>query len=407
MLYFCNHSFPGIERGGKIHNLCSMQRKPIYLDYNSTTPVDERVLEYMLPYFTTSFGNASSRQHAFGWEAAAAVELAREQVAGLIGSSKEEVIFTSGATESVNMALRGVFARYQDKGTHIVTCATEHPAVLDTCSALEAQGAEVTVLGVDDGGMLDLEELRRCIRKDTILVAMMAANNETGVLHPLTAIADLCHEKGTLFFTDATQAVGKVSFDVGEAGIDLAALSAHKFYGPKGCGALYVRKKRPRVSLLASMTGGGQETGLRSGTLNVPGIAGMGKAAEIAHSVVVSEGLRLTTFRNKLELGLSKAMPGLKVNGNTLYRLPGVSNVRLPGLTAVEFMMKCPELAISAGSACASANPEPSHVLRAMHNSEKACASSIRVSLGRQTTEAELSLALIEMIAASSSLPVN
>jgi len=384
-----------------------MERKPIYLDFNSTTPVDELVLDYMLPYFTTSFGNASSRQHAFGWEAAAAVELAREHVAGLIGASKEEVYFTSGATESVNMALRGIFGLYQDKGKHIVTCATEHPAVLDTCSALEAQGAEVTILGVDEGGMLDLEELGKCIRKDTILVALMAANNETGVLHPLEAIAGLCHEKGTLFFTDATQAVGKIVFDVEESGIDLAALSAHKFYGPKGCGALYVRKKRPRVSLLASMTGGGQETGLRSGTLNVPGIAGMGKAAQLAHSIVVSEGLRLTTLRNKLELALSNAMPGLKVNGNMLYRLPGVSNVRLPGLTAVDFMMKCPGLAIAAGSACASANPEPSHVLRSMHNSEKACASSIRICFGRQTTEAELRLALMQMIAASSSLPGN
>ncbi len=376
-----------------------MQDARIYLDYNATCPVDPRVLERMLPYFSEKFGNASSRTHAYGWEADEAVKLARKSVAGLLGCEPGELVFTSGATESINLGIKGAAAAYQSKGRHFITCTTEHRAVLDVFEHLERDGAEVTRLPVQPDGRLDPEPLRSALRNDTVLVAIMLANNETGVLQPIRELAELTHERGALFFCDTTQAIGKLQVAVNELGIDLCTVSAHKCYGPKGVGALFVRRKNPRVTLVPQLDGGGHEHGLRSGTLNVPGIVGLGAAAELVVRELWDDNQRISLLRSRLEQELITRC-GAKVNGNTRHRLSNTTNLCFPGLRASELISACPQLAISTGSACSSALPEPSHVLRAMGLSEADAYASIRISLGRMTTEEEVRRA-VGMIASS------
>ena len=376
-----------------------MQDARIYLDYNATCPVDPRVLERMLPYFNEKFGNASSRTHAFGWEADEAVKLARRSVAGLLGCEPGELVFTSGATEAINLGIKGAAVAYQSKGRHFITCTTEHRAVLDVFEHLERDGAEVTRLPVQPDGRLDPELLRSALRNDTVLVAIMLANNETGVLHPIRELAELTHERGALFFCDTTQAIGKLQVAVNELGIDLCTVSAHKYYGPKGVGALFVRRKNPRVTLVPQLDGGGHEHGLRSGTLNVPGIVGLGAAAELVVRELWDDNQRISLLRSRLEKELITRC-GAKVNGNTRHRLSNTTNLCFPGLRASELISACPQLAISTGSACSSALPEPSHVLRAMGLSEADAYASIRISLGRMTTEEEVRRA-VGMIASS------
>ena len=376
-----------------------MQDARIYLDYNATCPVDPRVLERMLPYFSEKFGNASSRTHAYGWEADEAVKLARKSVAGLLGCEPGELVFTSGATESINLGIKGAAAAYQSKGRHFITCTTEHRAVLDVFEHLERDGAEVTRLPVQPDGRLDPELLRSVLRNDTVLVAIMLANNETGVLQPIRELAELTHERGALFFCDTTQAIGKLQVAVNELGIDLCTVSAHKYYGPKGVGALFVRRKNPRVTLVPQLDGGGHEHGLRSGTLNVPGIVGLGAAAELVVRELWDDNQRISLLRSRLEQELITRC-GAKVNGNTRHRLSNTTNLCFPGLRASELISACPQLAISTGSACSSALPEPSHVLRAMGLSEADAYASIRISLGRMTTEEEVRRA-VGMIASS------
>lgn len=372
---------------------------PIYLDYNATTPVDDRVLDAMLPYFSRRFGNSASRTHAYGWEADEAVKLARKSVAGLLGCEPGELVFTSGATEAINLGIKGAAAAYQSKGRHFITCTTEHRAVLDVFEHLERDGAEVTRLPVQPDGRLDPELLRSALRNDTVLVAIMLANNETGVLQPIRELAELTHERGALFFCDTTQAIGKLQVAVNELGIDLCTVSAHKCYGPKGVGALFVRRKNPRVTLVPQLDGGGHEHGLRSGTLNVPGIVGLGAAAELVVRELWDDNQRISLLRSRLEQELITRC-GAKVNGNTRHRLPNTTNLCFPGLRASELISACPQLAISTGSACSSALPEPSHVLRAMGLSEADAYASIRISLGRMTTEEEVRRA-VGMIASS------
>jgi cysteine desulfurase len=366
---------------------------PIYLDYNATTPVDSRVLEYMLPFFSEKFGNASSRTHAFGWTAAQAVDEAREQVARLLNASAAEIIFTSGATEAINLALKGVFVAYYQKGRHIITAQTEHKAVLDTCHALEELGAEVTYLPVDRQGMVDPAELKKALRPDTVLVAIMLANNETGTIQPVKELAAITHANGSLFFSDTTQAAGKMRIDIQEMGIDLCCISAHKIYGPKGAGALYVRRKDPRVSLVPVMHGGGHENGLRSGTLNVPGIAGLGKAAEIAGAEWWADAQRLSVLRTRVEQQLQDCAE-VFINGSIRDRLPNTTNISIKGLKADRLIARLPQIAIAAGSACTSAIPEPSHVLKAMGIEDTLAYASIRISLGKMTTEEEITKAV-------------
>jgi cysteine desulfurase len=370
-----------------------MIKTPIYLDHNSTTPVDERVLEAMLPYFTHQFGNAASRTHAFGWTADEAVKRARRQVAGLINCLDQEIIFTSGSTEGINLAIKGVFENYQTKGKHFVTVATEHKAVLDTCKALEERGAEVTYLGVNTDGLINLDELRECITDRTVLVCVMYANNETGVIQPIKKITEIVHEKGSIMMCDATQAIGKVPVNVQEEGIDLLCLSAHKFYGPKGVGALYVRRRGPRVSLLAQIHGGGHERGIRSGTLNVPGIAGLGKACEIAQAETEENIDRIRALRDKLETGLL-SLGDVIVNGSIEHRLPNTSNLSFKDVSSDTLLTKIKNIAVATGSACTSALIEPSHVLKAMGVPDKLAYSSIRFSLGKNTTEEEIDAAI-------------
>jgi cysteine desulfurase len=362
---------------------------PIYLDYHATTPVDRRVLEAMLPYFCDEFGNAASKSHAFGWRAEEAVEEAREAVAKLVGASPKEIVWTSGATESDNLAVKGAAQFYGEKGKHLVTCRTEHKAVLDSMHALERQGFEVTFLEVEKDGRLDPERLRAALRKDTILVSVMHANNETGVLHPVEEIGRITREAGVLFHCDAVQSVGKVPFDVDRMNADLVSVSAHKMYGPKGVGALYVRRK-PRVRLVAQMDGGGHERGFRSGTLNVPGIVGFGKAAELAHAERDAEAARILALREKLRLGLHAGLDLLTLNGSLEHRLPGNLNVSFAYVEGEALMMAIKDVAVSSGSACTSASLEPSYVLRAMGVSEDLAHSSIRFGLGRFTTEEEI-----------------
>jgi cysteine desulfurase len=362
---------------------------PVYLDYNSTTPVDKRVLETMLPYFSEKFGNASSRTHAFGWIAEDAVKIARQQVAALINCLDQEIIFTSGATEAINLALKGVWENYKTKGNHVITVQTEHKAVLDTCKALEKRGADVTYLPVNRDGMIDLLELKKALRPQTILVAVMYANNETGVIHPVKEIAELAHANNSFFMCDVTQAVGKINIDVNDEHIDLMCLSAHKFYGPKGVGALYVRRRDPRVMLFPQIDGGGHERGLRSGTLNVPGIAGLGKACEIAMQEMWDDAARISKLRTKLEQSLCD-FPSVHINGSTKNRLFNTTNISFQGIRSEEMIKRIPTLAVAMGSACTSALPEPSHVLKAMGLTDEDIYSSIRFSLGKFTTEAKI-----------------
>ena len=363
---------------------------PIYLDNNATTPMDPRVLETMLPFFVEKFGNAASRNHSFGWVAEEAVDYAREQVAKLINADPKEIIFTSGATEGDNLALKGVFEMYASKGNHIITCTTEHKAVLDTCKHLEKQGAQITYLPVQADGLLDLNELEKAITPQTILIAIMYGNNEIGVIQPVKEISAIARKHGVLFFTDGTQAVGKVSVDVLADGIDLMAFSAHKMYGPKGVGALYVRRKNPRVKVTAQMDGGGHERGMRSGTLNVPGIVGFGKACEICQQEMAAEAKRLSTLRDKLENALLQ-MEESYLNGNKENRLPHTANISFKYVEGEGLMMGFNKnIALSSGSACTSASLEPSYVLKALGLGDDLAHSSLRFGLGRFTTESQV-----------------
>lgn len=375
------------------YNKIRKMNLPIYLDNNATTPMDPRVLEAMLPYFNTKFGNAASRNHAFGWAAEEAVDYAREQVAQLIGANEKEIIFTSGATESDNLAIKGVFEMYKEKGNHIITCATEHKAVLDACKHVEKLGGKVTYLSVKSDGLIDLKELEAAITDKTILVAIMYGNNEIGVIQPIKEIAEITHKHGALFMSDATQAVGKIPVDVIADGIDLMAFTGHKMYGPKGVGVLYVRRKNPRVKVTAQMDGGGHERGMRSGTLNVPGIVGLGKAAELCRLEMADEAARLSALRNKLQNSLSQ-MEESYVNGNTEHRLPHVANISFKYVEGEGLMMAMKDLAVSSGSACTSASLEPSYVLKSLGLSDDLAHSSIRFGLGRFTTEEEVDFAI-------------
>jgi cysteine desulfurase len=367
-----------------------MLKFPIYLDHNATTPCDPRVVDAMIPYFTTDFGNAASRSHAFGWKAEEAVDLAREQVAKLIGAEPKEIIFTSGATESDNLALKGIFEMYRSKGNHIITCNIEHKAVLDTCKHLEKEGAEVTYLKVKEDGRIDLEDLEAAFKPTTILVAIMYANNEIGILQPMKEISALAKKRGVLVFSDATQAFGKVPVDVNKDGIDLMAMNAHKMYGPKGVGALYVRRKNPRVKLTAQIDGGGHERGIRSGTLNVPGIVGFGKACELCMNEMEHDAKRLSKLRDKLENELLK-LEETYVNGDKNNRLPQVSNISFKYVESEGLILAITKvIAVSSGSACTSASMEPSYVLKALGLGDDLAHSSLRFSLGRFTSEEEI-----------------
>jgi cysteine desulfurase len=363
---------------------------PIYMDNQATSPVDPRVLEAMTPYFTSKFGNAASRNHAFGWEAEQAVETGREQIARLIGANAKEIIFTSGATESDNLAIKGVAEMYREHGNHIITQVTEHKAVLDTCKRLEKYGYRVTYLPVKADGLIDLEDLKRAVDERTILVSIMAANNEIGVLQPIREVGKLCHEKGVLFHTDAVQAVGKVPFNVMEDNVDVASISAHKIYGPKGVGALYVRRRNPRVQISAQIDGGGHERGMRSGTLNVPGIVGLGKACEIAQEEMVEEGKRLEALRDRLKEKLESEVDYVHVNGSMEHRLPGNLNMSFVYVEGESLLMGINDVAVSSGSACTSATLEPSYVLKALGLGDDVAHSSIRFGLGRFNTQAEV-----------------
>ena len=364
---------------------------PIYLDNNATTAVDPRVLDAMLPYFLERFGNAASKNHAFGWEAEAAVDSAREQVARLIGaSSPREVVFTSGATESDNLAIKGVAEAYREKGNHIVTCVTEHKAVLDCCKVLEKRGFEVSYLPVNRDGFVDLQLLRDSLTDKTILISIMAANNEIGTIQPTREIGRLAKEKGILFHSDATQAVGKIPLNVEDMGIDLLSLTAHKMYGPKGIGALYVRATKPRVKITGQIDGGGHERGMRSGTLNVPGIVGLGKACELAKKEISTEGERLTALRERLKTGIFEQLDDVRINGDAVMRLPGNLNLSFAYVDGESLMMGLKEIAVSSGSACTSASLEPSYVLKAIGLEDSLAHASIRFGLGRFNTADEI-----------------
>ncbi len=367
-----------------------MLKFPIYLDNNATTPMDPRVLEAMIPYFTEHFGNAASRNHPFGWAAEEAVDYAREQVAKLINADPKEIIFTSGATEGDNLAIKGVYEMYASKGNHIITATTEHKAVLDTCKHIEKLGGEVTYLEVKADGLIDLAELEAAIRPTTILVAIMYANNEIGVVQPIKEISAIAKKHGVLLFTDGVQAVGKIPVDVLADGIDIMAFSAHKMYGPKGVGALYVRRKNPRVKVTAQMDGGGHERGMRSGTLNVPGIVGFGKACELARLELADDAVRLSKLRDKLENALLQIEEAY-VNGNQEHRLPHVANISFKHVEGEGLLMGFNKtIALSSGSACTSASLEPSYVLKALGLGDDLAHSSLRFGLGRFTTEEQV-----------------
>lgn len=370
----------------------------VYLDYNSTTPVDERVLAEMLPFFTEHFGNAASNTHAAGWYAQGAVEKARKQVADFIGAEASEIVFTSGSTEAINLAIKGVFEAYQTKGNHIITCKTEHKAVLDVCAYLEEKGASVTYLNVDFEGRIDLDELKNAFTDKTILVAIMAANNETGVIQDIEKIAEITHEHDAVFFSDTTQIAGKLPINVNDMGVDLCCISAHKLYGPKGIGALYVRRKNPRVNLIPLIHGGGHENGKRSGTLNVTGIVGLGKACEIAADEFWDNNMNISKLRGFLEHQLLE-IPDLRINGSTRYRLYNTSNLYFPLLQNGEslFSQIKNQYAVSLGSACTSANAQPSHVLTAMAFDANEVKNSIRFSFGKHN-DLEQVKALIKII---------
>jgi cysteine desulfurase len=362
-----------------------LSRYPVYMDHHATTPVDPRVVEAMLPYFTEMPGNAASIDHIYGTEANQAVTRAREQISSLINAKPREIIFTSGATESDNLALIGVAQKYAGKGKHIITCQTEHKAVLDTCKYLQEQGWDVTYLPVDQQGLLDPDDVRRAIRPDTVLITIMAANNEIGVLAPLAEIGRIAREYGVFFHTDATQAVGHIPIDVQAMNIDLLSMSAHKIYGPKGVGALYVRSSRPRVGIAEQIHGGGHERSMRSGTINVPGVVGFGKALEIAKKEMRQEAVRLSELRNKLWNELRENIPGIELNGHPTVRLPHNLSVAIPGIESRLVLMRLKnDVAISIGSACTTANVEPSHVLLALGYGEERAYSSLRIGLGRE-----------------------
>ena len=367
-----------------------MLKLPVYLDNNATTQMDPRVLEAMSPYFLKHFGNAASRSHSFGWEAEEAVEYAREQVAQLIGAESKEIIFTSGATEADNLALKGVFEMYAAKGNHVITAVTEHKAVLDTCKHLEKLGCEITYLDVKKDGLIDLTELEKVIQPNTILIAIMYANNEIGVIQPIKEISFIAKKHGILFFTDATQAAGKIPVDVIKDGIDLMAFSAHKMYGPKGVGALYVRRKNPRVRVTAQIDGGGHERGMRSGTLNVPGIVGFGKACELCRIEMKKDTNQIKKLRDKLESELLN-LDDVFVNGSIEYRLPNTCNLSFKYADSEGLMLGFNKnIAVSSGSACTSASLEPSYVLKALGLGDDLAYSSLRFGLGRFTTEEEI-----------------
>ncbi|WP_162427053.1 IscS subfamily cysteine desulfurase [Pontibacter pudoricolor] len=366
---------------------------PIYLDNNATTPLDPRVLDAMMPYLTSKFGNAASRNHAFGWHAEEAVDYAREQIASLINCSPKEIIFTSGATESDNLAIKGVFEMYATKGNHIITATTEHKAVLDTCKHIEKLGGKVTYLKVNEKGLIDLKELEEAITDKTILISIMYANNEVGVIQPIKEISAIAKKHGVLFFTDATQAVGKIPVDVEADGIDLMAFSGHKMYGPKGVGALYVRRKNPRVKVTAQMDGGGHERGMRSGTLNVTGIVGLGKACELAKQEMEADTARISAMRDRLEKELLTIEESY-VNGSVEHRLPHVTNISFKYVEGEGLMMGVKDIAVSSGSACTSASLEPSYVLKALGLSDDLAHSSLRFGFSRFTTDEEVDYAI-------------
>ncbi|MGH7817005.1 MAG: IscS subfamily cysteine desulfurase, partial [Candidatus Binatia bacterium] len=357
---------------------------------HATTPVDPRVLDAMLPYFTERFGNAASKSHAFGWEAEAAVDTAREQIAKSIGAAAKEIVITSGATESDNLAIKGVAESYREKGNHVVTCVTEHKAVLDSCKVLQKHGFQVTYLPVESDGLIDLGRLRESLTDRTILISLMAANNEIGTINPIKEIGRLAKEKNILFHTDATQGVGKIPINVDPMGIDLLSLTAHKMYGPKGVGALYVRSTKPRVKLAPLIDGGGHERGMRSGTLNVPGIVGLGKACEIAHKEMGAEGERLIALRERLKDGILAELDEVYINGHPLKRLPGNLNMSFAYVEGESLLMALKDIAVSTGSACTSASLEPSYVLKAIGVADELAYSAIRFGLGRFTTEEEI-----------------
>jgi cysteine desulfurase len=363
---------------------------PIYMDNHATTRCDPRVVEAMLPYFSESYGNAASRNHEFGWVAEQAVEEARGRIAKLIGATSKEIIFTSGATESDNLAIKGVAEMYREKGNHIITQTTEHKAVLDTCKRLEKHGYRVTYLPVQKDGRISLDELKAAMDAQTILVTIMAANNEIGVLQPIREIGALCHQRGVLFHTDAVQTAGKVPFNVIEDNVDLASISAHKIYGPKGVGALYVRRKNPRVQLVAQIDGGGHERGMRSGTLNVTGIVGLGRACEIAGAEMAEESKRLTALRDRLQSAIMSQLDECYINGSMEHRLPGNLNISFAYVEGESLLMGISDVAVSSGSACTSATLEPSYVLKALGAGDDLAHSSIRFGIGRFNTEAEV-----------------
>jgi len=363
---------------------------PIYMDYHATTPCDPRVLDAMIPYFTEMFGNAASRNHQFGWQGEEAVENARKQVADLIGSTSKEIIFTSGATESDNLAIKGVADMYYERGDHIITVVTEHKAVLDTCKKLEKRGFKVTYLPVGSDGLISPDDVRNAITDKTILVSIMHANNEIGVIQPISEIGKVCKEKGVLFHTDATQSVGKIPFNVNELNVDLVSFSGHKMYGPKGVGGLYVRRKNPRVVLVPMMDGGGHERGMRSGTLNVTGIVGLGKAAELAKQDMQSDHERIFGLREKLRKGIMDEIPDVYINGHAEQRLAGNLNISFAYVEGESLLMGINDIAVSSGSACTSASLEPSYVLKALGVGEELAHSSIRFGLGRFNTEEEV-----------------
>ncbi len=373
---------------------------PIYLDYQATTPVDKRVLDAMLPYFTDAFGNASSRSHAFGWKAEEAVDLAREQIASLLGATAKEVVFTSGSTEAINLAMKGVGDMYGAKGKHMITSLAEHKAVLDTAKHLEKEGFEVTYLTPDATGKVTAEQVAGAIRDDTILVSLMWANNEVGTINPIREIGAVCRERGVLFFTDATQAVGKIPVDVEADNIDMLCLSGHKVYGPKGVGCLYVRRRKPRVRLVAQMDGGGHERGMRSGTLNVPGIVGLGAACAVAEQDLEKDIAHANALRERFESKIFAALDYVEINGDKDARLPGCSNLSFAYVEGESLIMGFKDLAVSSGSACTSASLEPSHVLQCMGVGDELAHSSIRFGFGRLTTEADIDFAANQVIEA-------
>jgi cysteine desulfurase len=363
---------------------------PIYMDNHATTPMDPRVFQAMAPYFTEHFGNAASRNHSFGWRAEEAVEKARKQIADLVGANPKEIVFTSGATESDNLAIKGVVDMYAEKGNHIITVATEHKAVLDTSKHLEKQGCRVTYLPVSKSGLIDVDTLREALTDKTILVSVMYANNEIGVIQPIAEIGGICHERGVLFHTDAVQAIGKVPVDVIRDNIDLMSITAHKLYGPKGVGALYVRRKNPRVQLTAQIDGGGHERGMRSGTLNAPGIAGFGEACAIAQREMAEESARIGGLRDRLLAKLTSELDDVYVNGTMEHRLPGNLNISFAYVEGESLLMGISDIAVSSGSACTSATLEPSYVLKALGAGDEIAHSSIRFGIGRFNTEEEI-----------------